>query len=185
MKKKRLNFTRFISAFLVLVFTLSILPEFSVKAEDAVIDLVGDSSIASTSTFKNGISASRTGYLCYLLTSDGKAVPGTSAKLFKCPGYAGLGSSLIRCTSRKGGYSASSFEAVAPWNCSPFNADQTTNAEIIRAWLKAEHSTGVSNGNWFVSKYWGNDCAQKFADGEYVLVMETVLHFQYTLKFTY
>lgn len=186
MKKKRLNFSRFISAFLVLVFTLSILPEFSVKAEDAVIDLVGDSSLASTSTFKNGISASRTGYLCYLLTSDGKAVPGTSAKLYKCPGYAGLGGGIIRCTSRKGGYSASSWNGVAPWNCSPFNADQTTNAEVIRAWIKAvDPSTGMSNGNKFVSDTWGNTCAQKFVDGEYVLVIETVLNFQYTLKFTY
>lgn len=185
MKKKRLNFTRFISAFLVLVFTLSILPEFSVKAEDAVIDLVGDSSIASTSTFKNGISASRTGYLCYLLTSDGKAVPGTSAKLYKCPGYAGLGGGIIRCTSRKGGYSASSWNGVAPWNCSPFNADQTTNAEVIRAWIKAECKPGVSNGNQFVADVWGDACSAKFKDGEYVLVMETVLHFQYTLKFTY
>lgn len=186
MKKKRLNFSRFISVFLVLVFTLSILPEFSVKAEDAVIDLVGDSSLASTSTFKNGISASRTGYLCYLLTSDGKAVPGTYAKLYKCPGYAGLGGGIIRCTSRKGGYSASSWNGVAPWNCSPFNADQTTNAEVIRAWIKAvDPSTGMSNGNKFVSDTWGNACAQKFVDGEYILVMETVLNFQYTLKFTY
>lgn len=180
------NFSRFISVFLVLVFTLSILPEFSVKAEDAVIDLVGDSSIASTSTFKNGISASRTGYLCYLLTSDGKAVPGTSAKLFKCPGYAGLGGGIIRCTSRKGGYSASSWTGVAPWNCSPFNADQTTNAEVIRAWIKTVNpSTGKSNGNQFVADTWGNACMQKFVDGEYILVMETVLNFQYTLKFRY
>lgn len=185
MKKKRLNFSRFISAFLVLVFTISILPEFSVKAEDAVIDLVGDSSIASTSTFKNGISASRTGYLCYLLTSDGKAVPGTSAKLYKCPGYAGLGGGIIRCTSRKGGYSASSWNGVAPWNCSPFNADQTTNAEVIRAWIKAECKPGVSNGNQFVADVWGDACSTKFKDGEYILVMETVLNFQYTLKFRY
>lgn len=179
------NFSRFISVFLVLVFTISILPEFSVKAEDAVIDLVGDSSIASTSTFKNGISASRTGYLCYLLTSDGKAVPGTSAKLFKCPGYAGLGGGIIRCTSRKGGYSASSWTGVAPWNCSPFNADQTTNAEVIRAWIKSTDASGKANGNQFVSDNWGNACAQKFVDGEYILVMETVLNFQYTLKFRY
>lgn len=185
MKKKRLNFTRFISAFLVLVFTLSILPEFSVKAEDAVIDLVGDSIEASSKKFTGGISASRTGYLCYLLTSDGKAVPGTSAKLFKCPGYAGLGGGIIRCTSRKGGYSASSWTGVAPWGCSPFTADGATNAEVIRAWIKAEYKPGVSNGNQFVAATWGDACSTKFKDGEYILVIENVLNFQYTLKFTY
>ena len=185
MKKKRLNFTRFISAFLVLVFTLSILPEFSVKAEDAVIDLVGNSSEAAKHKYTNGISASKTGYLCYLLTSDGKAVPGTSAKMYKCPGYAGLGGGIVRCTSRKGGYSASSWTGVAPWNCSPFNADQTTNAEVIRAWIKAEYKPGVSNGNQFVAATWGDACSTKFKDGEYILVMETVLNFQYTLKFRY
>ena len=186
MKKKRLNFARFISAFLVLVFTISILPEFSVKAEDAVVDLVGDSIEASSKKFTGGISASKTGYLCYLLTSDGKAVPGTSAKLLQCPGFNSMGKSLIRCTSRKGGYSASSWTGVAPWNCSPFNADQTTNAEVIRAWIKAVNpSTGKSNGNQFVADVWGDACSTKFKDGEYILVMETVLHFQYTLKFRY
>ena len=184
MTKKTQNFKRFISAFLVLVLALSFLPELSVKAEESIIDLVGDSVPATTSTFRNGISYCQTGYLCYLLTEDGNAVPGTSAKLFKCAGFNSLGRQIIRCTSRKGGYSADHWDDVAPWEVSPFNSDRTTNAEAIRAWA-TDASTGMSNGNKFVSDTWGNECMQKFVDGDYILVMETVLHFQYTLKFTY
>ena len=64
MTKKTQNFKRFISAFLVLVLALSFLPELSVKAEESIIDLVGDSVPATTSTFRNGISYCQTGYLC-------------------------------------------------------------------------------------------------------------------------
>lgn len=41
MRKKRLDFKRFISAFLVSVLALSVMPESDVKASE-VVDLVGD-----------------------------------------------------------------------------------------------------------------------------------------------
>ena len=89
--------------------------------------------------------------------------------------------------SRKGNYTASSFVGVAPWGCPPFgNSDSygnvTTNEPTIKAWLaEKDSSTGNANAIEFVKKTWGRDMADKFADDEYVLVIETMVKIQYSV----
>ncbi len=175
------KFKRIISGILVLMLCLTLMPTIPISAAGVGVDLIGDSVPSSVGTIKRGVSYVRTGYLCYLLTADGNAVSGTQAYAFKCPGFAEINltfGNVFRATSRKGGYSASSWKGTAPWGCSPFNSDQTTNSEIIRAWMK-------SNGASFVEQVWGTSCADKFVVGDYILIIETIMHFQYTFDYTY
>lgn len=186
MTKKVSNFTRYLVLFLVLMMGLTFLPTIQANAGTSV-DLIGDSSMASSRTVKYGVSYSQTGYLCYLLTADGNKVAGTSAYAFKCPGFCTIGaggSPIFKASSRKGGYVVNSWKGVAPWNCSPFNSDKSTNAEAIRNWMK-EEAGKVSKGQQFVKDMWGEDCEKKWATGDYILVVETIMHFRYSFDYTY
>ena len=128
------KFKSFLLGFLVLMLCLTLTPNLDAHASTGV-DLLGDSSIADVSGVMYGVSYTQTGYLCYLLTSDGREVSGTSAYAFKCPGFNTItfgGTPYFEATSRKGEYVARSWKGTAPWNCSPFNGDQSTNSEQIR-----------------------------------------------------
>lgn len=178
---------RLLAMSLAFVLVFSLLPTIKAHANTGV-DLIGDSTPTSVGTIQDGVSYVQTGYLCYLLTSDGRAVSGTRAYAFSCPNFNTItrgGTPVFRATSRKGNYSASSWTGVAPWSCSPFNADRTTNAEIIRAWMKAPFSGDVPNGQQFVKDLWGDACRDKFKSGDYILVIETIMHFRYSFDYTY
>lgn len=79
----------------------------------------GQGGTGGNQSITNGVSNSRTGYLCYMLTTDGQAFPGTNAVAFKSPGFSYYsGDKLWLAKSRKGGYSVSDFKEVAPWGAS-------------------------------------------------------------------
>lgn len=80
---------------------------------------------------------------------------------------------------------ATEWKGVAPWGCSPFNSDRTTNAEAIRSWLKGRFSETKTNGQYLILELWGEDCESKFVTGEYILVIETIMHFRYSFDYTY
>lgn len=156
-------------------------------AANAIVDSFGSSNSAGKTTTKNGVSYARTGYLCYLLTKDGNAIPGMTAKAFRSPGCVLYDGTLSIAKSRKGNYTADSFVGDAPWGCTPFNnsddyGNVTTNEPTIKAWLAAKDATGNSNAVNFVQEAWGEGVAKKFMNDEYVLVIETMLNFQYSLK---
>lgn len=156
-------------------------------AANAIVDSFGSSNSAGKTPTKNGVSYARTGYLCYLLTKDGNAIPGMTAKAFRSPGCVLYDGTLSIAKSRKGNYTADSFVGDAPWGCTPFNnsddyGNVTTNEPTIKAWLAAKDATGNSNAVNFVQEAWGEGVAKKFMNDEYVLVIETMLNFQYSLK---
>ena len=157
------------------------------SAAGAIIDSLGRGSTAGTSTIQKGISYTRTGYLCYLLTKDGSTIPGMTAKAFMSPGCSLHEGTAWIAKSRKGNYVATAFTAVAPWGCPPFgNSDSygnvTTNEPTIKAWLAAKDATGNSNAVNFVHQTWNNSSYdEKFMDDEYVLVIETMVNFQYSV----
>ncbi|MBO5166659.1 MAG: hypothetical protein J6B90_08695 [Lachnospiraceae bacterium] len=188
MTKKGSNFKRFLSKILVLMLVLTVAPTIQVNASDTSVDLIGDSVATSVGTVKDGVGYRQTGYLCYLLTADGNAVAGTQAYAFKCPSFHTIvngGTPIFHASSRKGGYLATEWKGVAPWGCSPFNSDRTTNAEVIKTWLKARGTLGYSNGQHFIFLLWGTECMQKWETGEYILVIETIMHFRYSFDYTY
>lgn len=178
---------RLLSISLAFILCLSLFPSIKANASPDV-DLIGDSTPTSVRTIQDGVSYTQTGYLCYLLTKDGNAVSGTIAYAFSCPNFNTItrgGTPVFHASSRKGDYLAESWTDVAPWNCSPFNEDRTTNAETIRAWMKAPFSGDIPNGQQFVKDLWGDACRDKFKSGDYILVIETIMHFRYSFDYTY
>lgn len=110
-KQKLLIFISALSIALILqpkqVAHASSLPsaDFSSWAHSLVVNSTSSSTEGGKQSIKNGVLPNRTGYLCYLLTKDGVAVPGTQAYAFQSPGYNGVeGSTMWRAESRKGGY---------------------------------------------------------------------------------
>ena len=174
-----------LSLLLMFIFSAYPLTVHADSAAGAIIDSLGKGSTAGTSTIQKGISYTRTGYLCYLLTKDGNAIPGMTAKAFRSPGCVLHDGTVSIAKSRKGNYTADSFVGDAPWGCPPFgNSDSygnvTTNEPTIKAWFAAKDA-GVANAITFVSNNWGTDAAKKFGNDEYVLVIETMVNFQYSV----
>lgn len=175
-----------LSLLLMFIFSAYPLTVHADSAAGAIIDSLGRGSTAGTSTIQKGISYTRTGYLCYLLTKDGNPIPGMTAKAFRSPGCVLHDGTLSIAKSRKGNYTADSFVGDAPWGCPPFgNSDSygnvTTNEPTIKAWLAQKEADGVVNAIKFVGDTWGGSAADKFADDEYVLVIETMVNFQYSV----
>lgn len=174
-----------LSLLLMFIFSAYPLTVHADSAAGAIIDSLGRGSTAGTSTIQKGISYTRTGYLCYLLTKDGNPIPGMTAKAFATPGCVLHDGTVSIAKSRKGNYTADSFVGDAPWGCPPFgNSDSygnvTTNEPTIKAWLAAKDG-GVANAVTFVTNNWGRDAAKRFGDDDYVLVIETMVNFQYSV----
>lgn len=175
-----------LSLLLMFIFSAYPLTVHADSAAGAIIDSLGRGSTAGTSTIQKGISYTRTGYLCYLLTKDGSTIPGMTAKAFMSPSCSLHDGTVWIAKSRKGNYTATAFTAVAPWGCPPFgNSDSygnvTTNEPTIKAWLAAKDSIGVANAIVFVGNNWGEDAKNKFKNDDYVLVIETMVNFQYSV----
>ena len=175
-----------LSLLLMFIFAAYPLTVHADSAAGAIIDSLGRGSTAGTSTIQKGISYTRTGYLCYLLTKDGNPIPGMTAQAFRSPGCVLHDGTLSIAKSRKGNYTVDSFVGDAPWGCPPFgNSDSygnvTTNEPTIKAWLAAVASNGNPNAVNFVQDAWGANAATKFKDDEYVLVIETMVNFQYSV----
>ena len=155
----------------------------------SIVDSTSSNTSGGTSRVKNGVSAHRTGYLCYMLTKDGGTVAGTDAIALKSPGYSGdIPGSGWLCTSRKGGYSASNWKGVAPWELTPWqppksDQDKTcvSNEPDIKAWMLEEDSLGSPNAYNFVATQWGEEVATMFGADEYILVIETIMNLQWSV----
>ena len=155
-------------------------PSASDAASSIFTDIKGVNGGGSSTRVPDGIVDTRTGYLCYLLGADGTKL-NLSAYAFKSPGYDALDGTIWYATSRRG-HTVSEWKAVAPWGIRPFNIDKTTNYSQIKSWMAQKDSNGVMNAVDFVDKTWKNDTVtEKFFNGEYVLVCETLLHFRYSV----
>ena len=146
----------------------------------------GQGGTGGNQSITNGVSNSRTGYLCYMLTTDGQAFPGTNAVAFKSPGfsyYSGTVEWLAK--SRKGGYSVSEFKEVAPWSCNPWEGRGTpTNEPRIKEWMLTKDSAGIENTAKFIKDNFGKDAALAYGKKEAILVVETLMHFQFSREGT-
>lgn len=190
MKKLKNNM---LSLFLAIAVSLTTLPYItepiqvqaagaSDYADALFVDVIGSHGSGGNSKIVNGISYARTGYLCYMLTETGGNVPGAGAILLKCQGYNEIPGASIICTSKKGGFVKTSFDGTAPWPYTPFNENKTTNQAQIKAWMLEKTAGSTSNAYNFVADTWGTEVAQHFGSNEYILVIETVLHFQYSVS---
>lgn len=139
-----------------------------------------DSNHGGTSHIVNGVAYTRTGYLCYLLTKDGGST-GLPPYAFYSPGYNEIAGSQWVCTSRRG-HTVSSWYDVAPWGVTPWgNGGSPSYEPDIRDWF-LDASSGVTNAQIFVKNCWGLAAAKNFESDEYILVLETIMNFQYSVK---
>lgn len=151
-----------------------------------VLDALGYDGSGASTEIRNGVTYKRTGYLCYLLKAEGGSIPGMTAYAFHSEVHSDLPGSIWRCKSKQvptgGAYSASGWRGTAPWLVTPFNDDKSTNVEKIREWTRGMSGDGMQNGVQFVKDNWGEEVATHFYNGEYVLVIETILNFQFSDK---
>ena len=150
----------------------------------SLVHSTGDSNQGGTDYIPNGVSYTRTGYLAYLLTADGAPVTGTSAVAFSSPGFAYLDGYSWYATARKGGYTATSFAGgTAPWNCTPWQSGGSpTNEPVIKEYFQTMDDSNNQRGIQFVYRHWGVDAARMFRDNNYIIVIETLMHFQYSSR---
>lgn len=150
---------------------------------DAVVAMyngTSDSNRGGTSAIVNGVAYTRTGYLCYLLTKDGNRT-GLPAYAFYSPGYNEIPGSRWVCTSRKD-QSVSGWKAEAPWGVTPWGNNGTPSYEPeIRDWM-LQPIDGAPQAYAFVKDIWGAEAAKNFMSDEYILVLETIMNFQYSKK---
>lgn len=133
-----------------------------------------------TSAIQNGVAYTRTGYLCYLLTKDGSPT-GDPAYAFYSPGYNGIAGSRWVCTSRRG-HTVSSWKEPAPWGVTPWQEGGSPSNEVkIKEWM-LNNDGGVFNAVKFVADNWGKEAAKNFQSDNYILVLETIMNFQYSKK---
>ena len=151
-----------------------------VREVGAIYNGTSDSNHGGTTAIPNGVAYTRTGYLCYLLTKDGSPT-GDPAYAFASPGYNGIAGSKWVCTSRRG-HTVSSWRGTAPWGVTPWqNGGSPSNEPQIRDWF-LDASSGVTNAQQFVKDCWGLAAAKNFESDNYILVLETIMNFQYSVK---
>lgn len=156
-------------------------------AENAVADAIvaqyngtHSDNRGGNSAIVNGVAYTRTGYLCYLLTKDGSQV-GLPAYAFSSPGLNEIAGSKWVCTSRRG-QSVSGWYAPAPWGVTPWeNGGSPSNEPKIRDWFLKPTSDGKVNAQQFVKDCWGLAAAKNFESDNYILVLETIMNFQYSV----
>lgn len=132
-----------------------------------------------TSHIVNGVAYTRTGYLCYLLTKDGDTT-GLPPYAFYSPGYNGIAGSQWVCTSRRG-QSVSGWRGNAPWNTTPWGNGGTPSYEpVIKDWM-LQPFNGKPQAQQFVFETWGVEAEKNFQSDNYILVLETIMNFQYSV----
>lgn len=153
--------------------------DYASQVATAVYNGMSSNNRGGNSAIVNGVSYTRTGYLCYLLTKDGATV-GLEPHAFQSPSYNGIAGSKWVCTSRRG-QSVSSWYDVAPWGVTPWaNGGSPSNEPQIRDWFLQTGAGGKLNAQIFVMDNWGLAAAKNFESDEYILVIETIMNFQYS-----
>lgn len=149
----------------------------------------GGGGTGGNQSITNGVSNSRTGYLCYMLNLDGSPAS-ANAVAFSSPGfsyYTSAGDTQWIAQSRLGGYTVNSFEGgVAPWHCNPWEGRGTpTNQPQIESYMLTKDSDGVENTfKFIVDTFKDRTLAEKFGEKKAILVIETLMHFQFSREGT-
>ena len=189
MKKTGKNFTRYFSAFVVMMMFL-LLPSFSSKAEfDISAYVQGDSQDGGHVVYTDGISVNKSGYLVYVVDSNGNAVS-PDAKLVSSKNYSFKrdDTTAWSVNSRLGGYSAGKttpiFMSNVPWGA-PMTSEAgfNTREPDIKAWFMTEDSDGVVNLLKVVKGYWGADLALSLVENGYYLILEPI--YEYSMWYKY
>ena len=137
-------------------------------------------------TVPRGVGRNLTGYMAYMLTTDGQAVPGTIAKAFSSPGFSYYTNNTTWVAkSRLGNYTVSDFNGGSIsqyWNSTPWGPDGVPSYEPqIKEWMLTKVD-GVERVAMFIKDNFGMDAADKYGEKKAILVIETLMHFQFAEK---
>lgn len=186
--KTKHNYLRFFMSSVV-VMMLSLFPSFSSRAEfDISAYVQGDSQDGGHVIYTDGISVNKSGYLVYVVDSNGNAVS-PDAKLVSSSNYNFKrdNTTLWDVNARLGGYSADRNTTAyknAPWGA-PMTSEAgfNTREPDIKAWFMSEDSDGVVNLLKVVKGYWGADLALSLVENRYYLILEPI--YEYSMWYKY
>lgn len=158
----------------------------------AIVDSISANSTAGNQTVQNGINVNRTGYLVYLLTTEGGEVYGSNgrAKVYALKPTGSnnwIGGNWL-CKPRKGYQNNSASYWSNPkgewWNMTPWHlegGDPKTNEGDIKAWMLEDNGAGTEKVVAFVANMWEDDgITEQFSNNQIVLVVETILNLQFS-----
>lgn len=190
MSKKRLNFIRYFALFLVLMTILCHYPTLMAEAATDVKAYVsGDDIPGGSTTYPEGISWKKSGYMVYVVDQNGNRVS-SDAKFVSSTDYGFSRGSGVNwsASARLGGYSVTSSTSViknAPWGAPMKDGFNTREAEI-KAWMASEAEEGISNAYAQIYTYWGKSVAEAWVKNNYYLVLEPIyeyrMWYRYNLK---
>lgn len=188
MSKKARNSLSFTSGFLVLMLCLTLLPTISAHAGTGVNAYVsGDDIAGGSNTYAEGISANKSGYMVYLVDSNGNRVS-PDAKLVSSSSYSFQRGSGVRwsANARLGGYSVNQSTEVrhnAQWGAPfTFSGGFVTREAEIKKWM-AEPKDGVTNAQMLIQGYWGSSYAEAWVKNNYYLILEPI--YEYRMWYRY
>ena len=85
------------------------------------------------------------------------------------------------CTSRRG-HTVSSWKGEAKWGVTPWGNEGSPSYEPdIRDWM-LQPINGKPQAQQFVLDCWGVEAEKNFQSDNYILVLETIMNFQYSVK---
>ena len=143
----------------------------------------GGNSQGGTDFVPFGVGRNLTGYMAYMLNTDGSPAS-ANAVTFSSPGFTYYTNKTTWVAkSRKGNYTVSDFDGgTAPWGCTPWGPDGIPSHQPqIEAYMLTVED-GVENAVAFVNAHFGHDLALKYGKKEAILVIETLMHFQFAEK---
>ena len=145
----------------------------------------GDSSQGGTSFVPYGVGRNLTGYMCYMLNLDGSPAS-ANAVAFSSPGFTYYTNTTTWVAqSRLGGYTVDNFDGgTAPWNCTPWGPDGIPSYQPQIESYMLTVKDGVENAVAFVNANFGYDLAEAYGKKQAILVIETLMHFQFAEKRT-
>lgn len=182
---------------LLLIFSISattiITQPLQVNAALVIDNANSGNPVTASEGVPNGVWNDRTGYVCYLLNKDGSIPSNTThapAHMLKSPGYTTLrdnvnNRNLCNIVQSRKGHTVANFTGKAPWDCNPWdgwNDEIESNEPVITNWMKEKDATGVTGCQRLIKALWGTDAARKFERDEYILVIETIMSFQYSYR---
>lgn len=150
-------------------------------AASSIVDSLGTSNTGGTNTITNGVSRVRTGYLIFMLTTEGERFSDYAVALHSTGTGDYAGSKWI-VTSRKGNYSASKWSGIAPWGMPWGENGSPTYEPNIRSYFESVDGNGVQKAFDFVEKTFGTEAAIAFGEDKAILVIETIMNLQFSYK---
>lgn len=187
--KTKQNYVRHIVQTLVLMACLMFIPNLDAYASELESSYVGDDIPSSATTYSEGISSNKSGYMVYVVDSNGNAVS-PDAKFVSSTSYTfNRGSEAVwSCNARLGGYSINQSTPIrldAAWGA-PFyfgGGFQTREADI-KSWFATTDADGVTNAQKVIQGYWGDAIALSWSSNDYYLVLEPIYEFRMWYKYS-